>query len=487
MNLLLIGVGRHSKRIHLPHIAKHASEYSIKVKCVVDLLENKNTVMDNISGAFGNNSNDISFIFLETDQHREIELRLSRIISDFKIDAAIVSCGPRWHSFYSKILLNAKVSVFCDKPISMCANAANNTSDAKKIYSSYLDLCREYDSVKKYGVVFSCLSQRRCHPAMEYIKSNILDVYEKTKVPVNSITCNYSDGQFRMPEEIANERYHGYTEGIGMCSHSGYHFFDICHSYIEAMPAFNYDEIEAYSSFIYPRDYFEQIGVDRHSRILPHYEECYKKTQRELNHACDLHGEIDAHTSFLLKRSGKRVCKMNISLLHSGFSARDWLKSKEDLYKGNGRLRHETHIINQGPMQTLYYTSYQSDQIGNADLENSDSIGGELHSEVAVFRNPIVSAGNQTSYHLKSFGKEMDVGAGGYSRGHQENARAISFLEFLDACSGKIPISELRTDLKKQEGANLLMSLAYQSAAQQQSNMNPVVNFKKRENSNGSI
>ncbi|KAI9857193.1 MAG: hypothetical protein M1813_008555 [Trichoglossum hirsutum] len=37
----------------------------------------------------------------------------------------------------------------------------------------------------------------------------------------------------------------------------------------------------------------------------------------------------------------------------------DWLKPGHDLYKGNGRVRHEMHEIKSGPFQTVVIDSRQ--------------------------------------------------------------------------------------------------------------------------------
>ena len=120
---------------------------------------------------------------------------------------------------------------------------------------------------------------------------------------------------------------------------------------------------------------------------------------------------------------------MNIqfSLLHGGFSRRSWSEPRKDLYKGNGRVRHEYYSIHQGPFQSIKYESYQSDQIDNEDLKESGQVGGELHSDVLIFRNSKMIGVDLPPMEKIQFGIANKCSLQGYSRGHQEDARKDKF------------------------------------------------------------
>ncbi|PIP61576.1 hypothetical protein COW99_03565 [Candidatus Roizmanbacteria bacterium CG22_combo_CG10-13_8_21_14_all_38_20] len=47
-----------------------------------------------------------------------------------------------------------------------------------------------------------------------------------------------------------------------------------------------------------------------------------------------------------------------VKVLKPGFKI-----TMKDLYKGNGRLRHESHFIEQGPFQAISFDSYQSKEV----------------------------------------------------------------------------------------------------------------------------
>ncbi|CAM5730741.1 hypothetical protein SMICM304S_00746 [Streptomyces microflavus] len=77
----------------------------------------------------------------------------------------------------------------------------------------------------------------------------------------------------------------------------------------------------------------------------------------------------------------------SINLVHNGFSQRGhFTPARANLYKGNGRVRHESHTIQQGPFQAIHFHSLQT--LGG-DTHDGDAygIGSQGHVEVHVFRN----------------------------------------------------------------------------------------------------
>ena len=80
------------------------------------------------------------------------------------------------------------------------------------------------------------------------------------------------------------------------------------------------------------------------------------KIYKEKNEA-----EVDANSIISLSYNGIPVTNITLNLIHNGFSRRSWLNSNmKDLYKGNGRVRHEYHNIEQGCLQNIQIHSYQS-------------------------------------------------------------------------------------------------------------------------------
>ena len=106
-------------------------------------------------------------------------------------------------------------------------------------------------------------------------------------------------------------------------------------------------------------------------------------------------GEIEAFSNLQFKKGNKVMTNVSINLTHNGFARRDWVTAEgRDLYKGNGRVRHEYHIIEQGPFQCIHFHSYQSKEVDPTLKNNLYEVGGEYHLDIFVFRNSSIIGGS---------------------------------------------------------------------------------------------
>lgn len=479
-NVLLVGCGPHAKRIYLPLIKKYSGKFNISLKSVVDIKQNEKELLE----YFNSESINPTCHFVEYDLKSEFHLseidnlKLKDLVIKNNINTMILSSDPLTHKTYINFALENGIHVLMDKPITTEVNASTDESQAKKIIQDYKELVQKYrEAEEKYpDLIISCLSQRRYHPAVNRIKSELERVYERTNCPVTSIVCQHSDGQWRMPKEIIDFSYHGFNQGVGKCSHSGYHFFDIMYWYTQIAKDKVHDKIDCYSNFIRPNDWITQLNIKDYKKIFgnSYSNDQFKISDEEFIEKTEGYGEIDAHVNISLSKKGKKLTNIHFSLLHNGFSKRSWIESRSNLYKGNGRIRHETHIIHQGPFQAIYYVSYQSDQIDNNSLKGSGLIGGELHSDVYIFRNSKVLGVDLPELEVIQFGQVNEHGLTGYSRGHQEDARGSCFCEFMMAINGEIPKGKLKSSIEKHDGSVALMSLVYLAAAKEYNNGEPI-------------
>lgn len=477
---MLVGCGPHAKRIYIALIKKYCQKFNLALKVVVEVEKNR----EELTEYWAKEEINPEFYFVTYDLNSEFHLsttqaeELRKLIEKHKINTMILSSEPLAHKAYLHFALEEGLNVLMDKPITTEVKASTDEAQAKKIMADYQELMIKYrEAEEKYpNLVVSCLSQRRYHPAVNRIKYELERVYERTNCPVTSIVCQHSDGQWRMPKEVVDFSYHGFNKGIGKCSHSGYHFFDVMYWYTQIAKTKSPDRLDCYSNFIRPHDWITQLNVEDYKKIFGHsYSNGqFKISDEEFIEKTKGYGEIDAHINITLSQEGKKLTNLHFSLLHNGFSKRSWIESKTDLYKGNGRIRHETQIIHQGPFQAIYYVSYQSDQINNETLKGSGLIGGELHADVYIFRNSKVLGVDLPELEVIQFGKVNEQGLTGYSRGHQEDARGSCFCEFMMAVNGEIPKGKLKSSLEQHEGSVALMSLVYLAAAREYNNKPPL-------------
>jgi len=472
-NLMLVGCGPHASRIYLPTIDMYQDEFNIDLAAVVDIESKKQKVASLIANKYP--STDLHFVAENSEGifrlSQDDKYRLERIVEERKINSMILSTDPLAHKAYIEFALEKGINILMDKPVTTQPDASINITNAKEILEDYYGLMQKFREaeLKHPGLIVSCLSQRRYHPAINKVREELERVYEITGCPPTSIVCQHSDGQWRMPNEIIDISYHGYDNGIGKGSHSGYHFFDIMNWYAEVAKDKKADKIECFANFVRPADWINQFTVKEHEKLFGEQQakEIIPFSQGEFEAMTRGFGEIDANLNFVYKKNNRTITNVQMSLLHSGFSKRSWAQAKTDLYKGNGRIRHETHIIHQGPFQAVYYVSYQSDEISNRGLKDRTDVGGELHSDVYLFRNSKALRTDLPPLEVIPFGKSTEKGLHGYSRGHQENARVECFSEFMRAVEGNIPKGALKSSLEKHEGSVKLMALSYLAAAKE--------------------
>ena len=476
-NLLLIGLGPHAKRIYFPLTQQTKEE--VRLTAIVELEEKR----EDIAQYLASKNTIVNTVLIPSEQrtyttlHPTIEATLDNIVKQAPIHGVIIATEPLTHVMYAKWALRNNLSILMDKPVSTQKNISTNSTAAKKVLQEFQELKALYEE-KKDRVVFSLMAQRRFHPAFRLARSLIEDCTTQTNCPVTSIQSFHSDGQWRMPTEIVEQTYHPYMQGYGKCSHSGHHFFDIVPYFLEAGTSKNkyYDNVDIFANFLHPNDFLRQITLADYKRLFgkENFLQHNKYSFQELQKRMTLCGEIDAFSTLAFKKGKKVMTLASINLVHNGFARRDWVTSQgRDLYKGNGRVRHESHIIEQGPFQSLHIHSYQASEVNVNEKSCLYAVGGEHHLELSVFKNTGMIGGKPVEiFSMKDLMQPVLSDA---SRGHQEDARAQGFFEFI-ACLNDNNAPRT-SDLLSHEAAVTLFSGVYQSAIAQREERNPNINL----------
>lgn len=482
INLLLIGLGPHAKRIYYPVSLKYGEEEGFQIVHVIDLINKR----DDIESYFSENScPQVEVTYLSEDQRSYDSLNpsvvelLDAIVQEKKIRGVIISTEPLAHVCYAMWALSRGLSILMDKPISTRKNIANSIRAVDGLLKDYEKLEKAYlvAKGKKPRLTFSLMAQRRYHPAFLKIKELIREVFFETNCPITSIQSFHSDGQWRMPSEIADQIYHPYCQGYGKCSHSGYHSIDIAPWLIEATETKEkyINNVDVFSNFLLPNDFLYQLNLDDYRRLFPDFDLYNKYSAEILGQKYNSFGEIDAFLSLAFKHDDKIVTLGSINLVHNGFAQRNWVTAEgRDLYKGNGRVRHESHYIEQGPFQAISFISYQGKEVDPNKLDGIYNVGGEYHLDIHVFRNDkmFLKWKNYEHISVKDLGLNILEGK---SRGHQEDARRECILEFVKLIRGDNAQSS--SDFLNHKRSTLLMYAAYKSAVLKKLGKNSLVNI----------
>ncbi len=487
INILLIGCGPHARRIHVPIVNLEQKNLNVKIDTIVDLVSQKNVIDDYLKK---NNYGPYNLIYLNKKEQiikkntisRELSDRLDLIVKKRKINAVFISTEPCAHVAYAKWALKNGLNILMDKPISTPLNLASSMKSVKQLSKDYTDLLKLYRKQKKKypNLVFELLTQRRYHVAFQKIRELIDEVVDRTGVPITAFQTMHCDGQWRMPSEIIEQDYHPYNQGYGKCSHSGYHSIDIIDWLIRSSIRNKNQKpkkIEVTSNFMYPKDFVNQLPYEEYSKLFD-VNDPIKYELKEYKKLVKDYGEIDAQIDVCYKNKDNDVTTIGqYSLLHNSFSQRDWPNALgRDLYKGNGRIRHEMHYLVQGPFQTIIYESYQSEEILN-EKTNHSNIGGEYHLDIHVFRNSKMFK-DWKSYEKISLDDLENHILKGYSRGHQEDARRAAIVSFIKSITDNCVVRF--SDIEDQEESIAILSSIYKSALLRKHGKNPLVVYKKK-------
>lgn len=459
-NVLLIGCGPHAKRIYVPALMALESRGQATLKVVVELEETRNITND----YFKNTNVKLLYANATSDDYKldkTLERKLNKFVADKDINAVVIATEPLSHMKYALWAAKKQLHVLMDKPVSTHTNVSNDVTQAGKIAADF----RRLKAVRDESKAFIVNTQRRYHPGFQLIKERIEEIACKYGVPITNMQSTHCDGQWRLPEEILTQDYHPYNSGYGKVSHSGYHLIDIMsllttESFQRA--AKNFDKAGVYTSFIKPSGLLLQQNREDYIRVFgDDYNKVSGSSDAQLKQAYEKCGEVDAASIITLYQKDEAVCNLSLNLMHNGFARRSWVLPGQDLYKGNGRVKHEYHNIEQGPYQNIQVHSYQSKDKHTVNTVDDFKLGGNNHFDIYIFRNSDIVGGKPleviTADQLQSVGNDFD------GKLMTEKAKQQAVHEFIEIVCGVRDPKDTESDLSTHHMSTTIMSLIYQS------------------------
>ena len=475
INILIIGFGPHAQKTYAREFERLKVEKgrnNIKLCGIVDLDEKRTDVyryLNKLTVAKG-----FTFIaapnrIFGTDYFltNEFSKRLTVFCNEQDINAVFIATEPICHYAYIEWALNNRLHIFLDKPVTLHVNSSTEERQAQKIIDDYLKILALHKKTKilplNKPVIFSCLAQRRYHPAFLEMRRNIQNVYNKTNCPVTSITALHSDGQWRFPYELLNESYHGFNEGVGKVSHSGYHLLDIVPWLIKVAERKDQkiNKVRIFANFVRPKDIVQQLPEKDIERIFgQHLKEKHTPlNKRKLLLDLNNYGEVDAYTNISFMHDNNKITDVNFTFLHSGFTGRTWVDTKDDPFINRGRLKQEVIVLYQGP---FFSTHYHCCRAGTKDDFYHYQTGGVLHTEAHYYFNSEVlnlkiPRLQMVSYHTSDPPYTL-----------QETSRATCVYEFIEAVETfDYKNTELFSPFEEHKPSVLLMAGIYIAASKE--------------------
>lgn len=393
IKLAIFGIGMHFQETYSTAFKLDAVSDTAEIAWVLDLEEKKDIAIErcNIAGQ--------DPLFVGVDKFDDIVLpkkiseKLDVILTKHPIDCVLVSTTPEQHRAYCDWAIGKGLSILLDKPLTSRHNAMNNQSQAQGIYEDW-----EYinDKAKQSNVFVLVNSHRRYHPGYVKVGRLLEEVANQTGCGVTMISTFNSDGQWRFPKELRDIQYHGYDNGNGVVSHFGYHPMDVAmYFYKKGTPAKHLaGAMDVTCRMLSAKEYVSLVPTAIANKALVSFgETATDDDDSSIRDELKNFGEVDAYVTAEMIHNEEMSCHISVQMVHSGFSQRAWAKPAVNLYKENGRVRWENHLIQQGPFQAIEIRSYQAVQPSwKHPDENIDrfAVGGADHFEVTVYRNKIL-------------------------------------------------------------------------------------------------
>lgn len=487
---LIVGLGHHARRVYLP--AFSAPGLRAKLVLGVDLKSQEKSI-DSFLKEKGFSG--MEMVYVEAfnvlcwtrNLPPAVDQLLTSEIQRLRINAMVISADPLVHMVYALWGLQRGLHILMDKPISTRLDAACSVEAARGIWADFEELVRVQEVKLALGqsLIVSVAAQRRYHEGFQYVCDLIEEVSSEYQQPVTNIQSYHSDGQLRLPEEMKNITYHSFNQGHGKISHSGYHFIDMLVEFYKAGTKSIRDPQKVASRAsvscvgVRPQSVFRLQTHEDWSRVLPGYHEQLKYEARNLMAEFQgSYGEVDAQIQVVFQDENMEPLALgNINLIHNGFSRRCWLEPSVDLYKKNGRVKHELHIIQQGPYQCIHIHSYQANDNHDNQVpaDEAFSVGGDMHFDIIIFRNvgifrnklqPVMRKVSLEQILALNRGTSLSTGLDGQSslKLPSEVAKQHLVNEFVCAV-GSGERCKLLSELHSHADAVRLMSCAYESLA----------------------
>lgn len=425
MNILIVGIGHHARRIYLPTFFSLKEKYWI-INIVCLDLEGK-IWLDDLILLY-------PWLIIKYISKSDIfDDRMNEIKKEFDINIIIVSTDPINHYQYILWAINSNIHCLTDKPIVLEEGIVSNKNSISTMKNKFKELYKSYErKIKGENKVLLCeiMCQRRYHKWYQLVHEKISEIFQRTDCPVTYINSFHSDWQRRFPDEIINQDYHPYNQWYGKTWHSGYHTIDIVARFVQSTTnnEKKIDNIDVYTQSAFPSDLIHQFNFLNYKTIFPKYLSHHNVDSyiEKTNGFWD----VDTQASITFKSWKYIQTLASINILHNWFSQRNRISAEwRDLYKWNWRIRQEFIMIEQWPFQSIFIESFQSAEI-NKDNSNLYSQWGEHHFDIHIYRNSELFP--DFKKHEKICIKDLYSDfKEWYSRGHNENARRDWIEEFL--------------------------------------------------------
>ena len=344
-NILLIGgSGTWSGKAYIPSIKNSSNEVSLSV-----ILDPVNPYYSDktISHFDYLSANNVKWIKAKRNCDEEL---VKTIISENDIDIVIISTPPKFHYEYTLACLKSGVDVICDKPIVATPTQSSST------------LCA-YANIEKHNKLLQAINEsynkkalRRCYvltPLRRKLQETYTNIYDTCKLiktsfgqDVTNVLVSHNDGVFRFDDEIELKcGSHGYSDGFGKLTHTGYHILDVASGILQY--GCNLEDVECVCKIINCTTVKDMLNSNSNKILANLIHSDFQSSKLSEN---ALNSEMDITISYTLLRHNVKFCNIVIDLIHCGRSNRTLDHYDFVNYNDQGRTNELTMHIQQGSL-----------------------------------------------------------------------------------------------------------------------------------------
>jgi predicted dehydrogenase len=163
---------------------------------------------------------------------------LDHFLQTQAIDLAILSSGPTTHLAYSRWAVRRGIPVICDKPPHVVSGAASDSLAAAQILPEYDAFLAEFAARRREisGLGGAVTLSRRAWPPVRNLFSLGKTAQQLFGQGITQFHVILNNGIHRFPEELADPGAHGFLSGVGLLTHSAYHYIDLAAALLEQFP-----------------------------------------------------------------------------------------------------------------------------------------------------------------------------------------------------------------------------------------------------------
>lgn len=475
-NLVLVGLGPHAKKIYYPLLEKYSLEFDIRIKLIIDLESQRELVEKFLDGqrlkpekVLLLKSSPQNVLGKEIDP--EAEKALNILAKSGEVDGILIVTEPKAHKLYIEWAAKHGVDILADKPLTSPVGACVDVEAARQVYADYLDVMK---IVKKSGINFYVMVQRRNHEGYIHVWDYLDEFVSRYGIPISYFESYFADGTWTLPNEF-NKENHPYKYGYGKLMHSGYHSMDLFSwitSINDKIKEKKPNKIRLYVNRFGAPDFLSQINQKDYHKLFGKTEKIDDFFKKYNQNDFKKYGELDVFVMIQMMRDDIIVNTSSITLQQNSFSRRSWLDYPEDPYKGNGRLRHERQNIQVSNLLNIQIHTYQSYESRHklAESPNVSGVGHEHHMDVFFFRNSDLIGGKPLEkIDYGEIMREKNL-TDKYYMGHNEKGKDFIIQKFLAR-------EKDTTELIHHARANKLLSKICEALAQQQSGLIPYIEY----------